>query len=95
MNVEIDVPDECMGDIIGDVNTRRGRVITVDQGLGTKVIKATVPMSEMLRYAPDLDAMTSGRGTYSMELSHYDEVPKKLAQEIIDKYQKTKGEEED
>jgi len=54
-----------------------------------------VPLSEMLRYAPDLDSMTSGRGTYTMELSHYEEVPKKIAQEIIEAYQKRKAEEEE
>lgn len=95
MNVEIEVPDECMGDIIGDVNTRRGRVGTVDQGPGGKVIKALIPLAEMLRYAPDLDSMTSGRGVYSMELSHYDEVPKKVANEIIEKHAKQKADEED
>ena len=95
MNVEIEVPDECMGDIIGDVNSRRGRVSTVDQGLGVKIIKASVPMSEMLRYGPDLDSMTSGRGTYTMDLARYEEVPKKIAQDIVDAYQKQKAEEED
>jgi elongation factor G len=95
MAVEVECPDECMGDIIGDINGRRGKVSTMDQGLGVKIVKATVPLSEMLRYAPELDSMTSGRGTYTMELAHYEEVPKKVAQDIIEAYQKRKAEEED
>lgn len=94
MNVEIEVPDECMGDIIGDVNSRRGRVSTVDQGTGAKIIKALIPMAEMLRYAPDLDSMTSGRGSYTMELSHYEEVPRRVMQDIVDAYKKRRAAEE-
>jgi elongation factor G len=94
MNLEIEVPDECMGDVIGDLNSRRGRVITTDQAGGVTIIKATCPLAELLRYAPDLDSMTSGRGTYSMELSHYEEVPKRVADEIIAKYNKRKTEEQ-
>ncbi|MFA6450423.1 MAG: elongation factor G [bacterium] len=94
MNLEIEVPDECMGDVIGDLNSRRGRVVTTDQASGSTIIKATCPLAELLRYAPDLDSMTSGRGTYSMELSHYEEVPKRVADEIIAKYNKRKTEEQ-
>ncbi len=94
MNLEIEVPDECMGDVIGDMNSRRGRVVNTDQVPGgITVIKAQAPLAELLRYAPDLDAMTSGRGTYSMELSHYEEVPKRVADDIIAKYNKRKAEE--
>lgn len=95
MNVDIEVPDECMGDIIGDVNSRRGRVITVDQAPGGKVIKASVPLAEMLRYAPDLDSMTSGRGSYGMEVASYEEVPRKIADGIIEAYKKKREEDED
>jgi len=92
MMVEIEVPDECMGDVIGDMNSRRGRVVSTEQANQITTIKTTVPLSEMLRYAPDLDSMTSGRGTYSMELYSYEEVPKRVADEIIAKYNKSRAE---
>ena len=95
MNVEIEAPDDCMGDIIGDANSRRGRVSTVDQGPTGKIIKALIPLAEMLRYAPDLDSLTSGRGTYAMELSHYEEVPKKQMMEIVENYKKHRQDEEE
>jgi elongation factor G len=95
MSVEIEVPDECMGDVIGDLNSRRGRVSNTEQANQLTIIKAIVPLSEMLRYAPDLDSMTSGRGTYTMELAHYEEVPKRVADEIIAKYNKRKAAEAD
>jgi len=94
MNLEIEVPDECMGDVIGDLNSRRGRVSNTEQANGSTIIKATAPLAEMLRYAPDLDSMTSGRGTYSMELSHYEEVPKRVADEIVARYNKQKTEDQ-
>lgn len=94
MDVEVEVPDECMGDVIGDVNSRRGRVANTTQANNATVIKAKVPLAEMLRYAPELDAMTSGRGTYSMELSHYEEVPKRVADDIVAKYHRSKEESE-
>lgn len=94
MNVEIDVPDECMGDVIGDINSRRGRIVNTEQANRTTIIKVLVPLAEMLRYAPDLDAMTSGRGTYTMGLDHYEEVPKRVADEIIARYNKRKADEE-
>ncbi len=95
MNVEIEIPDECMGDVIGDINSRRGRVITTEQGNNVTIVKVTVPLSEVLRYAPDLDSMTSGRGTYTMELGHYEEVPKRVAEEIIARYNKKMNKEEE
>jgi elongation factor G len=82
MTMEIAVPDECMGDIIGDLNSRRGKVLGVDPKSGSQVIRAHVPMAEVLRYAPDLRSMTSGRGSFSMELSGYEEVPAHLAEKI-------------
>ncbi|SMC60549.1 translation elongation factor 2 (EF-2/EF-G) [Desulfocicer vacuolatum DSM 3385] len=92
MNVSIVVPDEFTGDIMGDLNSRRGRVLGMDT-LGEKqVINANVPMAEFLRYAPDLRSMTGGRGTFTMEFGHYDEVPGELSQKVIDKI---KAEEEE
>ncbi|HUU00163.1 MAG TPA: elongation factor G [Myxococcota bacterium] len=82
-NMEVAVPDENMGDIIGDLNSRRGRV----QGMDTKgkrsIIKAQVPLAEILRYSPDLDSRTGGRGSFTMEFSHYQEVPQQLVDKIV------------
>ncbi len=83
MNVEVNVPEDMTGDIIGDLNSRRGRVLGMDQGVGGQVVKAMVPMAEMLRYASDLTSITSGRGMFSMEFDHYDEVPAHLSEKII------------
>jgi len=83
MALEIIVPDDCMGDIIGDLNSRRGKVLGVDPKPNGQVIKAQVPQAEVLRYSPDLRSMTSGRGTFEMEFSHYEEVPPHLAEKII------------
>ncbi|MBU4258208.1 MAG: elongation factor G, partial [Proteobacteria bacterium] len=83
-------PDEFMGDIMGDLNSRRGRVLGMDTKGKNQVINAYVPMSEFLTYAPDLNSMTGGRGTFSMELSHYDEVPAQISQKIIEEINKNK-----
>ncbi len=83
MNLEVVVPDEYMGDVIGDLNGRRGRVQRVEPRSKGQLIKAQVPLSEVLKYAPDLTSMTSGRGSFAMEMSHYEEVPAHLAEKII------------
>ena len=83
MNMEISVPDECMGDVIGDLNSRRGKVLGMDTKGHTQVIKARVPMAEVLKYAPDLRSITSGRGEFHMEFAHYDELPPHLAEKVI------------
>ena len=83
MNLEVSVPDECMGDVIGDLNSRRGKVFGMDTQGHTQVIKTRVPMSEVLKYAPDLRSITSGRGEFHMEFSHYEEVPPHLAEKVI------------
>ncbi|MDP5276878.1 elongation factor G [Chengkuizengella axinellae] len=85
--VEVTVPEEYMGDIMGDVNSRRGRVEGMDTRAGAQVIRAKVPLSEMFGYSTTLRSKTQGRGTYSMELSHYEEVPKSIAEEIAAKNQ--------
>jgi len=90
MKASIITPDEFMGDIMGDLNSRRGRVLGMDTKGKNQVINAYVPMSEFLTYAPDLNSMTGGRGTFSMELSHYDEVPAQIAQKIIEEITKNK-----
>ena len=83
MNLEVFVPDEYMGDVIGDLNGRRGRVSAVESRPKGQLIKAQVPLAEVLKYAPDITSMTSGRGTFSMEFSHYEEVPSHMAEKVI------------
>ena len=83
MNMEISVPDECMGDVIGDLNSRRGKVLGMDTKGHTQVIKSRVPMAEVLKYAPDLRSITSGRGEFHIEFAHYEELPAHLAEKVI------------
>ena len=90
MKVTITTPDEYMGDIMGDLNGRRGRVLGMDSAGKNQVINANVPMSEFLTYAPDLRSMTGGRGIFSMEFSHYDEVPAQISEKIIEETNKAK-----
>lgn len=82
MKVEITVPEEYMGDVIGDINARRGRMEGMEAVSGNQVVRGFIPLSEMFGYATDLRSKTQGRGTYSMEPSHYDEVPKSILEEI-------------
>lgn len=89
MKVEVVVPEEYMGDVIGDLNSRRGRIDGMEARAGAQVIKSFVPLSEMFGYATDLRSKTQGRGNYSMEISHYDEVPKNISEAIV---AKNKGE---
>ncbi len=90
MYMEIVVPDECMGDIIGDLNARRGKVLGMDSKGKHQVIKAHVPLAEVLRYAPDLRSITAGRGMFTMKFSHYEEVPAQLQEAIIEEARKEK-----
>ena len=83
MNMKVTVPDENMGDVIGDINSRRGKVVGVEPKANSQIIRAVVPMSEVLAYSNDLRSMTSDRGLFSMEFSHYEEVPTHLAQKVI------------
>ena len=83
MNVEITVPENYSGDIMGNLNGRRGRIQGMEPKSGATAIKAQVPLAEMLTYASDLTSMTQGRGTYSMEFSHYDIVPQGIADKIV------------
>jgi len=92
MNVEITVPEENVGDIIGDLNSRRGRVLGTTPRGHNNVVAAEVPLAEMLTYAPDLTSMTGGRGDYHMELLRYDEVPAHLTAKIVEQAQKDKEE---
>ncbi len=91
MNMKITVPEECMGDVIGDLNSRRGKVVGVEPKANSQAIRAVVPMSEVLTYANDLKSMTSDRGMFTMEFSHYEEVPSHLAQKVINEATAEKG----
>jgi elongation factor G len=83
MSMEITVPEDVMGDVIGDLNGRRGRVLGMESQGKYQIIRAEVPMAEVLRYSFDLTAMTGGRGSFQMNHSHYEEVPPQLAEKVI------------
>jgi len=85
MDVEVVTPEEYMGEVIGDLNSRRGRIQSMEKRGKAQVIRAMVPLAEMFGYATDLRSKTQGRGTYTMQFSHYDEVPKNLTEQIIAK----------
>jgi elongation factor G len=95
MNVEIYAPQEYAGTLAGDLTSRRGRLQGMDIKRDTQIIKAQVPMAEMVSYAPTLTSLTGGRGNYHMEFSHYDEVPAHVAQKIIDEANKDRKQEEE
>jgi elongation factor G len=83
MEVEAVTPEEYMGDVIGDLNARRGKITSLEQRSGSRVIRAFVPLAEMFGYATQLRSMTQGRATYTMQFDHYDEVPKNIADEVV------------
>lgn len=85
MKVEVEIPEEYMGDVIGDLNRRRGQINSMDDRMGLKIVNAFVPLAEMFGYSTDLRSATQGRGTYSMEFDHYGEVPSNIAKEIVEK----------
>ena len=89
----VSVPDEYMGDVSGDLSSRRGKVLGSDSQVGITEIKAHIPMSEVLRYAPELRSITGGQGVFTMEFDHYEEAPQPIVDKVIAEYQKTKGEE--
>ncbi len=93
MDVEITIPEEYLGAISGDINSRRGHMVGMEVRGKSQVVKATVPLSEMFTYANDLRSMTGGRGTYTMRFSHYAELPHKVASTIINQYQASKKQE--
>ncbi len=93
MTITVTVPDDYMGDVIGDLNSRRGKVLGAEaKGGGQQAIRAHVPMSEVLRYAPDLRSMTSGRGDFELEFSHYEEVPPHVGERIVKEAQASRAE---
>jgi elongation factor G len=90
MTVSVLVPEDCVGDVIGDLNSRRGRPLGMEPKGAVTEIKAEVPMAEMLEYAPDLRAITGGRGEYSMDLARYEEVPAHVAQQVVARAQEAR-----
>lgn len=88
MTMEITVPDECVGEVIGDMNSRRGKVLGMEPQAGSQVVKAQVPMAEVLKYAPELRSMTSDRGLFTMEFTHYEEVPSHLMAKLLEELKK-------
>ncbi|HBG48208.1 MAG TPA: elongation factor G [Cyanobacteria bacterium UBA9971] len=94
MHVEITVPEQNVGDVMGDLNSRRGRMLGIDTEGHTQTVKAEIPMAEMLQYAAILNSMTSGAGVFVMEFSHYEEVPAHLATKIIEQNKKEHKEED-
>lgn len=85
MKVEVEIPEDYVGDVVGDLNRRRGQIQSMDDEFGVKKITAMTPLSEMFGYSTDLRSMTQGRGTYSMEFDHYEEVPSNVSEEIVKK----------
>lgn len=94
MKVEVIVPEDNVGDIMGDMNSRRGKIMGVEAKGHNQIVKAVAPMAEILKYAPDLRSMTGGRGTYTMEFSHYEEVPAHIAAKVIEAANKEREEKE-
>jgi elongation factor G len=94
MDVEVLIPEEYLGAISGDINSRRGRIMGMDIKGKSQVVKAKVPLAEMFTYANDLRSLTGGRGMYTMRFSHYEEIPHKIATNIINQYQASKKQEE-
>ena len=93
MNVRITVPDANMGDVMGDLNGRRGRILGMNPSHGKQVIEALVPLSELYTYSRTLNSLTQGRGVYEMEYDHYERVPNEVQEKIIAEAAKRKEEE--
>ncbi len=94
VNVEIEIPETYMGDIIGDLNSKRGRVMGMEPAGKKQLVKAQVPLGEMARYTIDLKSITQGRGKFKMEVDHYEEVPAQDAEKIIARAKKEREEKE-
>jgi len=92
MDVDVTIPDEYMGDITGSLNSRRGRIMGMEPGVGSQVIKAKVPLEEMYKWVNELKSLTGGRGTYTMRFSHYEVVPANITQIIVERIKKQKEE---
>jgi elongation factor G len=93
MNVEVTVPEDYLGDVMGDFNGRRGRILGIDSKGHQQIVKAQAPLAEMFRYAIILRSMTSGRGSFTMEYDHYEEVPAEIAKKVIAAHKQEEEEE--
>ena len=93
VQMTVTIPDEYMGDVIGDLSSRRGKVLGSDSQGGITELKVNVPMSEVLRYAPDLRSMTGGQGVFTMEFDHYEEAPQPVVDKVVAAHQAAKGNE--
>jgi elongation factor G len=85
MDIEVTIPEEYMGEVIGNFNSRRGRIENMTQRGNARAIRGFVPIASMFGYATDLRSLTQGRGNFSMQFSHYEETPKNIAEEVITK----------
>ena len=85
MDVEVVCPSEYQGAVVGDLNSRRGKIVAMDARAGAQVIRAHVPLAQMFGYATDVRSMTQGRATYTMQFARYEEVPRPIAEEIVAK----------
>jgi elongation factor G len=85
MSVEVETPEDYMGDVIGNLNSRRGRIENMEDRAGSKIVTAKVPLAEMFAYSTTLRSMTQGRASYSMQFSHYEEAPRTVSDEIVAK----------
>ncbi len=85
MKIEVLTPEEYMGDIIGDLNSRRAKIVSMEPRGNIKVVRGTVPLAEMFGYATSVRSLSQGRANYSMEPSHYEEVPRQVSEQIIQK----------
>ena len=94
MDLEVVVPDDYVGAVMGDLNSRRGRVAGIDRAKKRQMVKAQIPLGEMSTYSADLRSISKGSGKFKMQFSHYEELPAHLAKNLIDQYQKTKQPEE-
>jgi elongation factor G len=94
-DIEVKVPEDCMGDVMGDLSGRRGKIMGMDTQGHFQVIKAKIPLSELDRYATTLRSKTSGRGIFTMTFSHYEPVPKELEARIVEEAKKTKEQEKE
>jgi elongation factor G len=92
MNVEVKVPEDFMGDVMGDMSSRRGKIQGMDPQGRFNVIRAQVPLAELYKYSTHLRSLTQGRGTHKREFSHYEEIPHDIAEKIIEEYKKAKEE---
>ncbi len=93
--ITVSIPDSYMGDVIGDLSSKRGKVLGSDSISGITEIKAHIPMAEVMRYAPDLRSMTGGQGMFTLEFSHYEEAPQHVSDKVVEEYKATKGEDKE